>query len=133
MMMSGAALQPRVSFTNTSDMTEYKEECSIIESIVHAHFFVHLGRPASNADGSPDLVQCFYDVLNALQRMGKPQTRWLRYSTQTGYALWCALVAIKMRRYLLEGHNRIHTTEAWTQFEDGRKVLQNRILVEVHK
>jgi hypothetical protein len=133
MMMSGACLQPGVSCTNAFDMTEYKEECSTIESIIHAHFFVHIGKPASNADGSPDLVQCFYDVLNALQRMGKPHTRWLRYSTMTGYALWCALVAIKMRRYLLEGHNKIHTTEAWTQFEDGRKVLQNKILVEVHR
>ncbi|KAF2026982.1 hypothetical protein EK21DRAFT_31717, partial [Setomelanomma holmii] len=115
-----------------SDMAVYEMDCEVIETMIHSQFFLHLGKPPKNADRSPDLVQCFYDVLNALQRMGKPVSGWLQYKTETGYALWCALVAIKMRRYLVEGHNTIQNTEAWRQFEDGRKVLQTNILAEVH-
>ncbi|KAH7073266.1 hypothetical protein FB567DRAFT_611494 [Paraphoma chrysanthemicola] len=132
-MMSGAFLQLGGDAAKISDMAEYERECDTIEAIINAHFFVNLKKPSSNTDHSPDLVQCFYDVLNALQRMGRPQSKWLQYTTQTGCALWCALVAIKMRRYLLVGHNKIQSTEAWTRFDDLRKMLQHRILEEVHK
>ncbi|KAH7078737.1 hypothetical protein BKA63DRAFT_409607 [Paraphoma chrysanthemicola] len=132
-MMNGVLLQPGLDPTKISDMAEYERECDTVESIIHAHFFVNLKKPSSNTDHSPDLVQCFYDVLNALQRMGRPQSKWLQFTTQTGCALWCALVAIKMRRYLIVGHNNIQSTEAWTQFEVLRKMLQNRILEEVQK
>jgi hypothetical protein len=115
-----------------SDSAEYESECASILSLIHAHFFTHLAKVSKHADSSPDLVQCFYDVLDALQRMAKPQARWLQYSTQTGYLLFGMLVTIKMRRYLLDGHARIQGTLGWNEFEKGRKTLQDKILAEVH-
>jgi hypothetical protein len=115
-----------------SDRAEYEHECAKIQSLIHAQFFAHLFKESRHADGSPDLVQCFYDVLDTLQRMSKPQARWLQYNTQTGYLLYGMLVTIKMRKYLLEGHAKIEGTEGWKEFEVGRKTMQDKILAEVH-
>jgi hypothetical protein len=116
-----------------SDKAEYEAECAFIDIIIHGTFFQHLAQKSKHADGSPDLVQCFYDVLDALARMQKPQARWLQYSTQTGHLLWGMLITIKMRRYLLEGHAKIEGTMGWNEFEEGRKVMQGRIGAEVHR
>lgn len=99
------------SSTPFSDNIAYDKDCATITSIIHATFFTHLSLLSPHADRSPDLVQCFYDVLDALERMGLPRARWLRYETPTGHLLWGALVAIKMRRYLVEGHAGIVETE----------------------
>ena len=115
-----------------ADRRAYEVECAVIDSTIHAHFFATLAKPSKHEDHSPDLVQCFYDVLEALKDMGKPAARWLQFSTQTGYLLWGMLVALKMGRYLIEGHGNIATTEGWKDFEEGRRVLQGRILSEVH-
>lgn len=64
--------------------------------------------------------------------MNKPQSRWLQYKTNTGYLLWTTLVAIKMRRYLVENHQMIQLTEAWNWFEAGMKDLRDRLKAEVH-
>jgi len=115
-----------------ADRRAYEAECALIDSTIHAHFFATLAKPSTYADHSPDLVQCFYGVLEALKGMGKPAARWLQFSTQTGYLLWGMLVALKMGRYLTEGHGNITTTEGWKGFEEGRRALQGRILTEVH-
>jgi hypothetical protein len=128
---TGGSLVPG-SFA-VSDKTRYEADCAIIESLIHAQFFQHLNKVSKFADGSPDLVQCFYDVLDALKRMGKPQARWLEYETQTGYLLWGMLVIIKMRRFLVEGHAAIRGTEAWRAFEEGMGTVQGRILAEIKK
>ncbi|KAH5371999.1 hypothetical protein HBI48_039760 [Parastagonospora nodorum] len=115
-----------------TDRRAYEVECAVIDSTIHVHFFAMLAKPSKYADHSPDLVQCFYNILEALKDMGKPAARWLQFSTQTGYLLWGMLVALKMGRYLTEGHGIITTTEAWKEFEEGRRVLQGRISSEVH-
>ncbi|KAF1914029.1 hypothetical protein BDU57DRAFT_580740 [Ampelomyces quisqualis] len=125
-------LQPG-PYAKQSDKTEYEAECTVIDSIIHATFFQHLAKKSKHTDQSPDLVQCFYDVLDALQRMKRPQSRWLQYVTQTGYLLWGMLVTIKMRRYLVEKHGRIEGTMGWNEFEEGKKALQGRIEAEVQK
>jgi hypothetical protein len=114
------------------DRMAYEAECATIDSVIHNQFFAHLARPSKHADGSPDLVQCFYDVLEMLSAMEKPKARWLQYTTSTGYLLWGMLVTIKMRRYLAEGHTRIQMTQGWKEFEDGGKALQERIWTDVH-
>jgi hypothetical protein len=122
----------RGGLSNMSDCAEYEYECAKMHSLIHAHFFAHLSKESRHADGSPDLVLCFYDVLDALQRMSKPQARWLQYNTQTGYLLYGMLVTIKMRNYLIDGHTKIEGTDAWKEFEMGRKTMQVKILAEVH-
>lgn len=114
-----------------SDTTAYEADCATIDRLIHENFFTHLSLPSPHADHSPDLVQCFYDVLDALQRMGLPKSRWLKYETQVGHLLWGALIAIKMRRYLLERQGRIVATDGWKKFEEGRGTIQRRILGEV--
>lgn len=133
--MRSAYLQvgPFKNVNKQSDKADYEAECTVIDSIIHGTFFQHLAQKSNHADESPDLVQCFYDVLDALARMQKPQARWLQYSTETGYLLWGMLITIKMRRYLLEGHAKIEGTMGWNEFEEGRKVMQGRIGAEVHR
>jgi hypothetical protein len=116
-----------------SDKTCYESDCAVIESMIDAQFFLHLKKTSKFEDGSPDLVQCFYDTLDALKRMEKPQARWLKYETPTGYLLWGMLVTIKMRRYLTEEHAGIQGTEGWRAFEEGRATLQGRILAEIKR
>jgi hypothetical protein len=117
-----------------SDRAWYESDCAVIESLIHAQFFLHLNKNSKYADSSPDLVQCFYDVLDALKRMDKPTAPWLKFETKPlGYLLWGMLVTIKMRRYLVEGHATIQGTEGWRKFEEGRVTLQGRILEEVRK
>lgn len=100
----------RASLTQ-SDRAEYESECSLIVLVIHAHFFSHQVKASKYDDRSPDMVQCFYDVLDALERMKKPQARWLHYSTQTGYLMFSMLVTIEIRRYLVEAHARIEETD----------------------
>ncbi|KAH7406294.1 hypothetical protein DE146DRAFT_676815 [Phaeosphaeria sp. MPI-PUGE-AT-0046c] len=117
--------------TSCSEAAAYEKDCAAITSLIHSTFFTHLALPSPYTDRSPDLVQCFYDALDALERMGLPRAKWLRYETQTGHLLWGALVAIKMRKYLAEEHEWVMGTEGWRKFEEGRGMVQARILGEV--
>ncbi|KZM23397.1 uncharacterized protein EKO05_0003937 [Ascochyta rabiei] len=123
---------PNTHVAGTSDKDAYEQECMFIDNTIAHRFFDQLGKPAGFSDGSPDLVQCYDDVLNDLSSMGRPHSKWLRWSTSTGCLLFSMLVAIKMKRFLLEGHGRIVQTEAWTAWEDGCRSLQRRILENVH-
>lgn len=123
-------LPPYTAYTVSARMA-YETDCTTIASIIEKQFFQHLSKPSKQADHSPDLVQCCYDALQELQQAGRPASEWLQYSTQTGYILWCMLVKLKMRRFLVEGHARIMETQAWRAFEEGGKVLQGQILGEV--
>lgn len=118
---------------SVTDEDRHSKDCTVVQNIIQAEFFKHLRSPLKYADGSPNLPQCFNDVLATLSRMNKPQSKWLKYKTNTGYLLWTILVAIKMRRYLVESHQMIQCTEAWSWFEIGMKDLQDKIMVEVHK
>lgn len=121
------------STSSYTDEKMYEGECATIEALIHSHFFAELARPSKFVDSSPNLIQAYYNTLNALERMKKPAAKWLQYSTQAGYLLFGMFVAIKMRRYLMERHERIQDTEGWREFEEGKKTLQSRILDEVHK
>ncbi|KAF9699293.1 hypothetical protein EKO04_003324 [Ascochyta lentis] len=115
-----------------SDKDLYEQECLFIDDTIAHRFFGQLTRLTGFSDNSPDLVQCYDDVLNDLSAMGRPQSKWLRWNTYNGCLLFSMLVAIKMRRFLLEHHGLIVRTEAWTAWEDGCRSLQKRILEDVH-
>lgn len=117
----------------TSDKDVYEQECQFIDNTINRCFFNQLTKPSGFADNSPDLVQCFNGVLNDLRLMGRPQSKWLKWSTNTGSLLFGMLIAIKMRRFLSESHGRIKQTEAWIAWEDGFRSLQRKILDEIHK
>jgi hypothetical protein len=116
-----------------SDRDAYEQECDFIEKTIERRFFKQLAKPSGFADHSPDLVQCFNDVLNDLRLMGRPTSKWLTWSTTTGSLLFGMLVAIKMQRYLTEGHGRLKQTEAWVAWAEGCRALQARILDDVHQ
>lgn len=42
------------------------------------------------------------------------------------------LIAVKMPRYLVDGHGWIQQTEAWVSWEKGSKALQRQLLEEIH-
>jgi hypothetical protein len=101
----------RCASLTQSNGAEYESEYSLIVSLMYAHFFAHLVKASKYDDCSPDMVLCFYDVLDTLERTKKPQARWLHYSTQTGYLMFSILVTIEIRRYLVEAHARIQETD----------------------
>jgi hypothetical protein len=110
----------------------YEADCAVIESIIHAQYHLGLGMESKYVDFSPDLVQRFYAVLNALESMGKPSAPWLKFETRLGSLLWAMLVTIKIRKYLIAQHGAIQETEGWRRFDEWGATLQNRILEEVH-
>ena len=127
------AINPSMYALVTSDRDAYEQECEFIENTIERRFFKQLSKSSGFADHSPDLVQCFNDTLNDLRLMGRPTSKWLTWSTTTGSLLFGMLVAIKMQRYLTEGHGRIEPTEAWVAWIDGCRALQARILEDVHQ
>lgn len=127
------AISPSTYALVISDHDEYEQECEVIEKTIDQRFFQHLSKPSGFADNSPDLVQCFNDVLNDLRTMGRPTSKWLTWSTTTGSMLFAMLVAIKMKRFLTEHHGRIRQTRAWIAWEEGCQALQARILEDVHR
>ncbi|KAF2823205.1 hypothetical protein CC86DRAFT_421972 [Ophiobolus disseminans] len=116
-----------------SDEVEFATECATIDSLIHANFFAELANPSQFTDDSPNLIQVFYNVIDALERMEKPAARWLRYFTPLGRLLYGMFVAIKLQRYLVASHAKIQGTEGWVEFEEGAKTLQGKILDEVRK
>lgn len=62
---------------------EYEQECQVIEHLIDRRFNTVLTQLSGYADGSPDLVQCFNEVLNGLRLDGRPQAKWLQWSTTT--------------------------------------------------
>ncbi|KAH7402890.1 hypothetical protein BKA66DRAFT_404832 [Pyrenochaeta sp. MPI-SDFR-AT-0127] len=102
-----------------SDRTAYETECTLIDSLIAHFFFAQLNQPSRFVDLSPDLL--------------RPAAKWLSWTTQTGFLLLGMLIAIKMRRFLLEGHKGIVSTESWKEFDEGVKALQKRIMDEVHQ
>ncbi|KAH9868761.1 hypothetical protein J1614_007833 [Plenodomus biglobosus] len=126
------ASQTNTSQFQPSDTVAFVTECLVIDNLIHQVYRTHLGVPSIYADGSPDLVQAYYDVLIELDKRDVPRAKWLSWSTQTGFLLFGMLVVIKMRRFLVENQSSIMRTEAWRVFEDGGRQLQGRILGEVH-
>jgi len=127
------AISPSTYALVTSDHDAYEQECGFIEKTIERRFFKQLAKTSGFAAHSPDLVQCFNDTLKDLRLMGRPTSKWLTWSTTTGLLLFGMLVAIKMQRYLTEGHGRIKQTEAWVAWEAGCRALQARILDDVHQ
>jgi hypothetical protein len=78
-------------------------------------------------------VQCFNGVLNDLRLIGRPLSKWLKWDTNTGSLLFGMLIAIKTRNFLVENHSRIKQTEAWVAWGDGCRLLQRKILEEIHQ
>jgi hypothetical protein len=114
-----------------SHLSEYYAECTHIEAVINVQFYTWLHNPSTFADGSPELNKCYYGVLEALDQSSRVKSKWLSWHTQVGYYLYGMLVAIMMRRYLLEKQPGIRNTEAWKAFEEGRLALQGKILGEV--
>ena len=110
------------------DRAEYEEQCEMIERVIEGGFFRELARESGFADKSPDLVRCFDGVV---EELGRPGARWLRWSTRTGRLLFCLLIAVKMRRYLLEEQRGVLQTEAWAVWEEGCWRLQRWVLEDV--
>ncbi|KAJ8112565.1 hypothetical protein OPT61_g5093 [Boeremia exigua] len=117
----------------TSDRSEYEHESRVIEEMIERRFVTQIGAPGRSLKASVDLVQCFNDVLNDLKTMGRPQTKWLGWVTTTGSLLFGILVAIKMRRILLDGYPLVTQTEAWSAWESGCQSMQRALLEDVHK
>lgn len=117
----------------STDRTEYEAECQLIEDLIDQRFSAEIAKPSVYPDGSPDLVQCFNDVLSDLETMGRPHAKWLRWSTTTGSLLFGILVAIKLRRCVFESHEWIVQMEGWVALESGCWSLQRQLLEEVHK
>lgn len=116
-----------------SDRVAYESECTLIDTLISYFFFAQLNQPSKFTDLSPDLLRVYYDVLEDLDRMKKPVSKWLSWTTQTGFLLLGMLVAIKMRRFLIQGHKGIVCTEGWKELHEGVKVLQGKIIGEVHQ
>jgi hypothetical protein len=117
---------------NTStgpSFADFEAECEIIDAVVLQYFYVQLSQASPFSDGSLDVVTVYYRVVNGLATMMRPASRWLSYHTDLGYLLFCMLVCIKMRRWLLEvpGHQGIERTEGWRAFEEGRMAIQGKI------
>lgn len=126
--MGDRALRLQEGRGRGDDEAEYEEQCEMIEGVIRDRFSRELARESGFGDGSPDLVRCFDGVV---QEVGRPGARWLRWSTTTGQLLFCMLVAIKMRRFLLEEQSGVLGTEAWAAWEEGCQRLQRRVLEDV--
>ncbi|KAF2641757.1 hypothetical protein P280DRAFT_284169 [Massarina eburnea CBS 473.64] len=116
-----------------SDRTAYETDCAHIWNAIDRQFHVQLARESPFEDWSPNLTQCYYDVLLAVDQASLPRGEWLKWKTHTGFLLFGMLVAIKMRRYLVEVQGKIEGTMAWKDFEHGREVLARKISHEVWK
>lgn len=130
---TGLAMEDQVYAVGSSDREEYEEDCKAVENLIQALVGQYAQRKSKYADMSPDLVGCFYNVCDALQRMKKPKARWLKYETQTGLLLFGMLVLIMMRRFLVEQRREVLGTEGWREFEETAVWVQGRILEEVHR
>jgi hypothetical protein len=113
------------------DGAEYAEECGVVEGVMQAVFYKELARGSGFRDGSPDLVRWFDGVIDEIRLKGLPRARWLCWSTGTGSLLFSLLVAVKMRRFLLEEKRGIVQTEAWRAWEEGCRRLQRRVFQHV--
>lgn len=115
-----------------TDQAEYEHECEEIESNIEAQIVVALKQQSTYPDRSPDMVRCFLEILNVLQRMQKPNARWMQYSTSTGFSLYALLVFIKLRGQLTMGHLHVVGTMGWAEFETAGRLLSERIWAEVN-
>ena len=128
-------MQPHNHSGNTyqsSHRDAYEADCATIHSIVSSYISQALPRPA-HADKSPDLASVYHDSLEALQRLGKPEARWLQYSTWTGFFLWNVLVGIMMRRVLEEDYAGLVGTMGWRGFLGRIDGVRGQVLEEVCK
>lgn len=110
---------------------DYEQDCQFINDTISRRFFTQLNEQSCFPDGSPDLVQCFNGITVDLKLMNRPKSRWLTWTTTTGSLLFGMLVAIKMRRFLVESHGRIQQTAAWLAWEECYQAMQLRILEDV--
>jgi hypothetical protein len=84
-------------------------------------------------DGSPSLLQMYYDIMAEMLNDHRPRSKWLKYETQLGYYLFAMLVGIKLRRYAEEWAKDVVGTEGWHVFENGMSALQRKIIAEVRE
>jgi hypothetical protein len=115
-----------------SDKEEYEIECLAIEKCI-AGTYCSMAPQSMYRDGSQDVVKMYHDTLAALHEMGKPQSKWLRWRTYTGYLLFAILVAQKLKRWLAEVQPGILQMEGGREFEEGMRGLQGRLLAEVRE
>ncbi|KAJ4293180.1 hypothetical protein N0V90_008462 [Kalmusia sp. IMI 367209] len=127
----------------TSDESAYISDCALIDSLIVKHFFEQVNaslppeRSSRFPDKSPDLSASYYGVLEDLDKVGRPHAKWLSFNPtdadndRVGFSLFGMLVALKMRRYLVEQQPGIRSTDAWAAFENSREELQRMILKEV--
>ena len=115
-----------------SDAAAYEAECAGIDALIRRAFFAQLAQPSQYADGSPDLVCAYQNVVWEAGRQGVPRAQWLQCRTKVGAMLFFMLILVKMRRFLVEGHRGIFATEAWVAFEEGIMGMREKILREVH-
>ena len=125
-----------------SDYSAYVADCNLIETLIHLRFMGlfdgQVLRVLTYPDGSPDLRECYYKILEDIDNRGYPKSRWLQFKRKgegklktVGFFLFGMLVALKMRSYMIEHHTRIVETEAWADFENSRENLQRLILKDV--
>jgi hypothetical protein len=132
-MRTGLLMEDKVYDVESSDSRHYEEDCETVENLIHVLVGEYVARKSKFADGSADLVACWYNVCDALERMGRPRGRWLRQETKTGLLLWGMLVLVMMRRCLREKWWDVVGTEGWSEFERTGTWVQQRILEEVHR
>jgi hypothetical protein len=124
---------PETQVFIADSVTVYVSDCTFITNAIAHEFNAHLEFTSPYEDGSPDLTACCMKVLDECMVAGRPRAEWLKWESQTGLYLFCALVAIKMRAWLEQTQPGILSTMAWEAFELGRGALREKILDEVAK
>lgn len=130
-MRTGLGFEP-----DCAGMLEYAEESAAIEGEIARAMGAGGGADGDQwvaADGSLDLRRVYGEVCARLEEQGRPHAAWLQWRTTTGWLLWRMLVAIKMRRWVVERMGRVVGTEGWREFERGREELQGRIMALVRE
>ncbi|CAI6336160.1 unnamed protein product [Periconia digitata] len=97
----------------------YESDCALIETYISSAFHSNLQQISPYLDGSPDILTCVNTVLLSIKEVLRPRSIWLSFRTLAGELCWTVLVAIKMKRFLLEGHGLICGTLGWKVFECG--------------
>lgn len=150
---------PITGHTIFSDSVSYLTDCTVIDMFIKSRFDeLFAPTPPTNrysggspdpsapappigrhSDGSPDLRSCLYRILENLDRYGYPKSRWLSFHrapkgespSSVGFYLFCMLIALKLRGFLIESHSSIVETHGWADFENCREEIQRLISKDV--
>lgn len=106
----------------------YTSDCDLIERYITSMLSAHLASPSPGyVDGSPNLVFVAEDVMRLLREVRRPQSAWLRCRTRVGELCWAVLVAVKVRRMVLEKAEWVRGLMGWVEFEKAVKGLGDEI------